>query len=149
MVGCGIGRPLSGPWLTREKARAFCLPCVPSRRQPPPDQLAERNAERFGLTVCAPAQFVWKQDSRAMHMASLTSIYGGVNFQIGKNPSGRNHQTPAHHCHARETTSIPPPHTKAHQPLAINQLAEKSTSHAGSSRKTTASASRRRARARP
>jgi hypothetical protein len=82
MVGHRIGRPLAGPWLTREKARAFRLPCAPIRSQTTPNQLTERNAKRFGLTVCAPAQLVWKQNRSAMHMASLTFIYGGVNFKL-------------------------------------------------------------------
>jgi hypothetical protein len=56
MIGRSVSRPR--PWLAREKARAFRSSRFPIRRQPPPDQLTERNAERLGLTIRTPAQFI-------------------------------------------------------------------------------------------
>lgn len=84
MVGRCVGRPLSGPWLAREKARAILLLGVRIRSQTPPDQLAERNAERFGLVIRASAQFIGKQDGGAMHMALLAFTYVDVNFALGE-----------------------------------------------------------------
>jgi len=66
------------------KARAIRFAGIPIRSEATPDQLAKRYAESLGLTIRALPQFIWKQNGGAMHMALITSAYGGVN-QRGEN----------------------------------------------------------------
>lgn len=69
MVGRGVGWPFTTPWLAREKTRPLCRSSVSAFRQATPDQFAQRNPERLGLTIRTLTQFVRKQDGGAMHMA--------------------------------------------------------------------------------
>jgi hypothetical protein len=64
------------------KARAIRFAGIPIRSEATPDQLAERYAESLGLTIRALAQFIWKQNGGAMHMALIASAYGGVNHRV-------------------------------------------------------------------
>jgi hypothetical protein len=73
------------------KARAIRFAGIPIRSEATPDQLAERYAESLGLTIRALAQFIWKQNGGAMHMALIASAYGGVNHR-GKILGGWNHR---------------------------------------------------------